>query len=174
MVKSNEFSGNCLSEAVRAATAAYEKPEITKSFCTDIKHEYNVESRKLDRLLYRITDLQRIADNLEAQARLEALASLVTLFALAIRNLKFAARLINRLRRPKLRNDTKRELDDIVPDVASALLAAGMAMAQAKSLDAARELSREIDGLRAEYEQIANNMISLAESYERGNCHLSS
>ncbi len=176
MVQSNEFKGATLAEAVKNATAAYGgQVEIeAKSFCEDLKNEYARKKQEYDRIHDRIVDLRREADGLKRRATAEQLVSLATAAALAARALGNVARVIKFLRRFKLDRSTLQSLQRNAPDGATALTSAATALAGQASLAQARELGREIDRLNARYQRLVNEMIELAESYTRGNCHLGS
>ncbi len=176
MVKSNEFKGTDLAEAVRKATAAYDRKPIieVKSFCRDLRLEYDSKKQELDRIHDRIVDLQREADGLKRQATAEQLASLATAAALTAKALGNAARIVKFLRSFRLDGATLRSLQRNAPEGVTALTAAGIALAGQVALEQARELGRTIDQLKARYERIANDMMDVADSFTRGNSHLGS
>lgn len=173
MVKSNEFSGVRLRDAVKAVTVAYHGngPQEAKSFCRDLVTRFDLRKRDADHIHDRIVDIQREVDGLRQAAQAEALVTIVTALVAALGR---AGSILRRLRALRLRVPTLQELERLGPEGAAAFASAVSALLAADALDEARRLTRELDGLRAEYNRTVNEMRSLAESYERGNCHLAS
>ncbi len=174
MVKSNEFNGASLADAVKQATAAYRRVDSyeAKSYCSDIRNRFDRKKLEADQIFDRIVDMQREVDRLENEARRAQLdVAIAALIALA-GALGSAARAVQKLRRLQLDKFTKGELLNLLPVIGGALTAAARAGDAASALKAARRLSQEIDRLYARVDRLGDELIGLAESYVASNCHL--
>lgn len=176
MVQSNEFKGATLADAVRNATAAYDRKTHyqEKSYCRDLRSDYDAKKQEMDRIWDRIVDLQREVDGLKRQAAAAQLTALVSAAAVAARALANAKRIAGFLRRLRLDGRTLNGLQRNAPDGATALLSAATALAGQSALSEVRELEQEITRLKARYDQIVDDMMGFAESFARANCHLGS
>ena len=176
MSQSNEFEGADLRDAVKKATAAYDRKNNREInlFCIGLKHDYDVKSRELDRLLDRMVDLQRNVDGLKQQASREAAEALVASLVVVGRALKIAGNVISRTKFLPLNRRTKRNLGSLVREARSVFSSAIASAVGLDSIEKAREIEREITQLKADYDRIANEMLDLTDSIERGNCHLGS
>ncbi|WP_425407708.1 hypothetical protein [Hyphococcus sp.] len=173
-MRSNEFRGADLAEAVRNATAAYRKPTITeaKSYCRNLFNEFDRKKTRFDHMHDRIVDMQREINRLEDQARNARNTAALSALIAAAGALGSAARGLDKLRKLRLGKFTKGDLLDLVPFVGGALSAGANALGARSAFREARRLEQEIERVKSQHERLGDELISLAESYENSNCHL--
>lgn len=173
-MRSNEFKGASLAEAVRNATAAYRKPGIIKanSFCDTLIRRFDSKKIRADHILDRVTELEREVDNLRDAARAAGLAAALSALGAASGALGSLARVLRIIRRLRLGKATRRELSELVPIVGSAFSALISAFGAASALEQARRLEREVERLKAQYDNLTDELIEITEDYADSNCHL--
>ena len=173
MVKSNEFTAATLVGAVKKATAAYQKPERIeqKSYCRDLRNRFDFRKLQADDLFDRIIDLRRDVERLKGQARDAQIAAAISALVTVGGALGTAARAISKIRRLKLGRFTKRDLLDLLPVIGGALGIAASTASAASALKEAKNLEKEIERLTHRYDQMADELMGLVESYENSNCH---
>lgn len=176
MVQSNEFTGATLAEAARKATEAYRKDSIieVKSFCENLRSKFDFKNLEADRIFDRVSDMEREVDSLKQQARDAELAAILAALSTAAGALGSILRALRKYKNLKLDKFMKEELLELVPYIGGAFATGLAAMSAASALKEARRLEREIERLRDRFDRLAGEMISITQSYERGNCHLGS
>ncbi|WP_133162298.1 hypothetical protein [Hyphococcus luteus] len=174
MPKQNHFSGASLAEAVMNATAAYREENVleAKSYCSDLRAEFDRKKIGFDHIHDRIVDMQREVNRLEDQARDVRNAALLSALIALGSALGSAARGLTKLRRLQLGKFTRRDLLDLAPFVGGALSAGANALSARSAFSEARRLEREIERLKAQHERLGDELLDLAKSYENSNCHL--
>lgn len=174
-MKSNEFAGATLGEAVRNATAAYrDAPGERKNFCSGLRSQYDRKRSDLDRIQQDVGDLKDKIDDLQRDAARANFIALALSAGTAARAATKWRGILNLLRRFKLDRDA---LDAILrngPDASAAATAVLSALFAIQDNDEAEKLSREVSRLQARSDRIIEQMEDLAQSFLNGNCHLQS
>ena len=150
-MKSNEFTGASLYDAVRNATAAYDRtPDLElKRSCAEIEIRIELEKSKLSDVADRSEELKRRAESLEREARrklLKATAEALIAIAGPLGLLGRIARLIVRLRKGRI---TRRDVQNLVPAIAAVTAAKD-------ALDAIDDF-QEAGALASQADRLINN-----------------
>ncbi len=172
-MRSNEFTGATLEEAVRKATAVYRKGDLNFEHmrnCRILETELESFKRDASLLLDRAEDLQREADAMADAARREALDAVVGAAVAAAGAFGSAIRALRLLRRMKFADLRRRDWLGLVPIVGGGFIAG------ASALDAIKD-SREADRLAMEArrgiqkaERLGDEIVWIAYEYRRLNC----
>ena len=170
MVQSNEFKGATLADAVRKATAAYDRTDEAKSYCEQLRNRFEAKKQEQDRILDEALDLKREIERLERQAIREKLTAIAGYLAAGASSLRALDRLFSRLRRLDLGKDKASDLSSIVTGVTSAIVGAISDLAAADTMSEVRGLKRELDRLLANFNRTADDMLDLMESFDRAHC----
>jgi hypothetical protein len=173
MVKSNEFKGATLAEAVKNATAAYRRPkrcEIkNQRRCNNLLLIMNNLSRQATRHADRAERLQSEADSLKREAAADfgfAAVAALSGVAAALLRLKRVLRVIGRARKGNISRADLAELLNLIGPAASAL-----AVLQAISkFKEAERLIRDAEDFLDSAERIGAEYIENFDEYRRLGC----
>ncbi len=168
-MRSNEFKGASLAEAVRNATAAYRRRPVyeCKRSCAEVEIRVELAKNKLADQADRAEELGRRAENLAREARRKALVAAVEAFIAIAGPLGAfgrAARLIARLSKGKL---DLQDVQKLVPAIA-AVLAAKDALDAIGELSEARTMARQAESLMRSAENTRDDLFELIREFD--NC----
>ncbi len=168
-MKSNEFPGATLGEAVRNATAAYRRSPRLKfrRSCAEVEIRIELAKSKLSDVADESDDLKRRAESLEREAARkfrDAAVEALILFAGPLGVLGRVARLIARLSKGRL---DRRDVQKLIPAIA-AVVAAKDALEAIENFQEARMLARQADSLIRSAEDTRDELFDLLD--ELANC----
>jgi hypothetical protein len=173
-MRSNEFNGASLGEAVRNATAAYGARGLhcelkNQKRCNDLILEMNNLSREATRYSDRAGQLEREAESLKQEAIVDfgfAAVAALSGAAAALLRLKRILRVIGRFRQGKVSHDDLAELLNLIGPLASAIAA----LRAFSKLAEVQRLVREAEDLLDHSERLGNQYTAAVDEYVRYGC----
>ncbi len=172
-MRSNEFTGATLEEAVRKATAVYRRPPCcekkNQNRCNDLILEISALQTDLGRLSDKIDRLEREAEILRETAIVQL--SLAALAAISnLTGVLRAARIISRrLKQKKPEKLTERDIVDLL-SAFGFIGAAGGAVYAAFQLQEARRLEREAEDVERNGSRVGGALLGLLREYDQIGC----